>query len=60
MNKPPVSQNRTRRQIIGLSLPPDVAREVKQEAAKRGLSLRGLFLAMWELYKTEGHGTSKG
>ena len=60
MDKPPASQNRARRQIIGLSLPPDVARRVKQEAAKRGLSLRGLFLEMWELYKTEGQGTSKG
>ncbi|MDE0023855.1 MAG: hypothetical protein OXP69_05510 [Spirochaetaceae bacterium] len=60
MNKPPSSPNRTGRQIIGLSLPPDVAGRVKQEAAKRGLSLRGLFLEMWELYNTEGRGKSKG
>ena len=50
----PESENRIPRQIIGLSLPPALARGVKQEAARRGLSLRGLFLEMWELYNTNG------
>jgi len=39
------------RQIVGFSLPPDLASEVKIEAAKRNLSLRKLFGEMWTLYK---------
>ena len=38
------------RQIIGFSLPPDVARSVKAEAGRRGLSLKKLFEEMWQLY----------
>jgi hypothetical protein len=41
------------RQIVGFSLPPDLASEVKVEAAKRNLSLRKLFGEMWALYKTK-------
>lgn len=41
------------RQIVGFSLPPDLAVEVKIEAAKRGISLRKLFGEMWALYKNE-------
>lgn len=41
------------RQIVGFSLPPDLAAEVKIEAAKRNLSLRKLFGEMWALYKTK-------
>lgn len=41
------------RQIIGFSLPPDLAGEVKMEAARRNLSLRKLFVEMWALYKTK-------
>jgi len=41
----------TERQIIGLSLAPSLAREVKQEAARRGLTLRKLFEEIWGLYK---------
>ena len=39
------------RRIIGFSLPPDLAREVKAEAAKRDLSLRQLFEELWEQYR---------
>ena len=39
------------RQIVGFSLPPALASEVKIEAAKRNLSLRKLFGEMWTLYK---------
>ena len=60
MSKSSQSKNLTARQIIGLSLPPDLAREVKQEAARRGLSLKDLFLEIWQLYETKGQGASKG
>lgn len=39
------------RQIVGFSLPPHIAREVKAEAMERGVSLRNLFLELWTLYK---------
>jgi len=39
---PPRPEPRTR-QIVGFSLPPDLAAEVKDEAAQRNLSLRKLF-----------------
>jgi hypothetical protein len=41
------------RQIVGFSLSPALAAEVKNEAAKRNLSLRKLFDEMWTLYKTK-------
>lgn len=41
----------TPRKIVGFSLSPALAQEVKEEAAKRGLSLRKLFEEMWEIYK---------
>lgn len=41
------------RQIVGFSLSPSMAREVKTEAAQRGLSLRSLFEEMWTLYLKE-------
>lgn len=40
----------TPRKIVGFSMSPELAAEVKQEAAKRGVSLRKLFEEMWELY----------
>ncbi|MBS0401878.1 MAG: hypothetical protein JSS18_05230 [Proteobacteria bacterium] len=40
------------RQIVGFSLPPAVAAEVKMEAARRNLALKDLFGEMWALYKT--------
>lgn len=45
-------RNPTTRQIVGFSLPPALASEVKMEAAKRNLSLRKLFCEMWTIYKT--------
>ena len=60
MEKSPKSKNQTVRQIVGLSLPLVVAREVKQEAARRSLSLKALFLEIWQLYKTKGQGARKG
>jgi len=50
--EPPGRAPRTR-QIVGFSLPPALAAEVKVEAAKRNLSLRKLFDEMWALYKTK-------
>jgi hypothetical protein len=45
--------NQRDRQIVGFSLAPALAREVKSEAARRGLSLRKLFEELWELYKAQ-------
>jgi hypothetical protein len=39
------------RKIVGFSLSPEFAAEVKMEAARRGLSLRKLLEEMWMLYK---------
>jgi hypothetical protein len=39
------------RQIVGFSLPPDLAAKVKVEAAQRKLSLRNLFQEMWTVYQ---------
>lgn len=47
----PAKSKARARQIIGFSLPPDLAVEVKTEAAKRNVSLRDLFAEMWALYK---------
>ena len=41
----------TDRRIIGFSLPPGLAAQVKIEAARRGLSLRKLFEEIWTTYK---------
>lgn len=40
------------RQIVGFSLPPELAVEVKIEAARRNLTLRQLFIELWTLYKS--------
>jgi hypothetical protein len=47
------------RQIVGFSLAPAMARDVKQEAARRGLSLRKLFEELWQLYKAQPRKTSQ-
>lgn len=39
------------RQIIGFSLSPELAAEVKAEADQRGVSLRKLFEELWQLYQ---------
>lgn len=38
------------RKIVGFSMAPALAIEVKREAAERGISLRKLFEEMWTLY----------
>ena len=38
------------RQIVGFSLPRDLAVEVKVEAARRKVSLKALFVELWALY----------
>ncbi|MFN3746893.1 MAG: hypothetical protein ACK4TL_19510 [Hyphomicrobiaceae bacterium] len=42
-----------KRQIIGLSLSPELATDVKLEAARRRLSLRKLFEEMWSEYRAQ-------
>jgi|TARA_B100001105_G_scaffold254910_1_gene252147 hypothetical protein len=49
-NEKKPTPNRNRR-IVGFSLAPDRARDVKAEAAQRDLSLRELFEELWELYR---------
>lgn len=41
------------RQIVGISLTPEMAREVKAYAGESGLSLRKLFEEMWQSYKKQ-------
>jgi hypothetical protein len=41
------------RQIVGFSLSPETAKEVKIEAARRKTTLRKLFTEIWELYKAK-------
>lgn len=48
---PPIRQTPQPRQIVGFSLPPGLAAEVKVEAARRNISLRKLFTELWALYK---------
>lgn len=52
--KPDPSRTKTRlRQIVGFSLSPDLAIEVKTEAARRNITLRKLFDEMWAHYKSK-------
>jgi hypothetical protein len=46
------------RKIVGVSLDPDMAREVKAHAAERGLTVKKLFVEMWSVYKKHGGGRS--
>lgn len=46
-----VESRKSERQIVGISLAPQLAREVKAEAGRRGLSLRALFEEIWEQYQ---------
>ena len=45
------SDPKRNRQIVGFSLAPERAREVKTYAAEHGLSLRALFEEMWVSYQ---------
>ena len=42
------------RQIVGFSLDPDLASEVKAEAGRRNIPLKKLFEELWALYKKNG------
>ena len=44
------SERKKNRQIVGVSLSPELARSFKAEAGRRGVSLKSLFEEMWELY----------
>jgi hypothetical protein len=46
-------QTEASRQIIGFSLPPELARTIKAEAAQRGISLKKLMEEFWHLYELE-------
>jgi RecB family endonuclease NucS len=46
-----MADSQANRQILGISVAPELAREVKTEAAARGMSLRKLFEEMWAGYK---------
>lgn len=43
--------NEKTRQIVGFSISPELATQVKTEAAQRGVSLRRLFEEMWDTYE---------
>ena len=47
------SKNKRDRQIVGFSLSPDMAEEVKLEAARRKLTLRKLFEELWRDYTSK-------
>lgn len=49
MSKPTDTKPRARR-ILGFSLSPKMAGEVKAEAGRRGITLRKLFEELWEFY----------
>lgn len=44
---------KTLRQIVGVSMTPEMALEFKKEAAARGMSLRALFEEMWLTYQKQ-------
>jgi hypothetical protein len=47
----PLPVDRKTRQIVGFSLTPEFASEIKAEAARRNISLQALLREMWMLYK---------
>ena len=48
-----MAQDRIARQIVGFSLSPELARKVKAEAAKKGISLKKLFDELWAAYEKD-------
>jgi hypothetical protein len=40
-------------QIVGFRMPPSLAHDVKMEASRRGLSLKALFVEMWDQYNRQ-------
>ena len=59
MVRKPDSPRTDDRQIVGFSLAPALARKVKAEAGRRGISLKALFSELWELYEKYGDGKKK-
>lgn len=51
--KPKPDRPQRDRRIVGFSLSPELAGDVKAEAGRRGISLRKLFEEMWALYKKQ-------
>jgi hypothetical protein len=51
MEKTDLPRRPAKRQIVGFSLPPELATDVKLEAARRGVSLRKLFEEVWREYR---------
>lgn len=49
--------HQTPRKIIGFSMSPSMAFDVKDEAQKREISLRNLFEQMWSLYNNKKNTT---
>lgn len=47
------SEKPRRRQIVGISLSPEMAAAVKTEAARRKLSIRKLFEELWADYEAK-------
>lgn len=47
------------RKILGVSIPIELASKVKAEAGRRHISLRNLFIEMWQLYEKYGSGKKK-
>jgi hypothetical protein len=54
MPKKSDNEVRSGRQIIGFSLSPEMAAEIKLEARRRKLRLRALLEEMWADYKKKG------
>jgi len=52
-SSPSLAEDHQSRRIVGFSLSPDMAMQVKLEAARRQLSLRKLFEEMWRDYRAK-------
>ncbi|TPK79038.1 hypothetical protein FJ936_30120 [Mesorhizobium sp. B2-4-13] len=52
MAKSPEQRSHVRR-IVGFSLSPKMAGDVKAEAGRRGISLKKLFEEIWQLYNQQ-------
>jgi hypothetical protein len=54
--KPRTSSARdARKQVLGIRVTPDLRKKVKMEAARRGVTLAGLFDEMWRAYSHRSH-----
>ena len=41
------------RQVVAIRLPPELACKVKADAGRRNLSLRKLFVELWDIYEKQ-------